>query len=97
MQLFYFKTMIKKYPINIFTFTGILFSVLVCSAFKPPKKDKETTQLPVLDKPINSSNSLLWQISGNGLSKPSYLYGTIHVIDQENYFLGKNVKKKIKQ
>ena len=97
MQLFYFKPMIKKYPINIFTFTGILFSVLVCSAFKPPKKDKETTQLPVLDKPINSSNSLMWQISGNGLSKPSYLYGTIHVIDQENYFLGKNVKKKIKQ
>ena len=97
MQLFYFKPMIKKYPINIFTFTGILFSVLVCSAFKPPKKDKETTQLPVLDKPINSSNSLLWQISGNGLSKPSYLYGTIHIIDQENYFLGKNVKKKIKQ
>jgi len=23
--------------------------------------------------------SLLWKISGNGLSKPSYLYGTIHV------------------
>lgn len=24
--------------------------------------------------------TLLWKISGNGLSKPSYLYGTIHVI-----------------
>ena len=24
-------------------------------------------------------NSLLWKISGNGLSKPSYLYGTIHI------------------
>lgn len=24
-------------------------------------------------------NSLLWEITGNGLSKPSYLYGTMHV------------------
>jgi uncharacterized protein YbaP (TraB family) len=25
-------------------------------------------------------NSLLWKISGNGLEKPSYLYGTIHIM-----------------
>lgn len=24
-------------------------------------------------------NSLLWKISGNGLEKPSYLYGTVHI------------------
>ncbi|WP_394746767.1 TraB/GumN family protein [Spongiimicrobium salis] len=24
-------------------------------------------------------NSLLWEISGNGLEKPSYLYGTVHI------------------
>lgn len=24
-------------------------------------------------------NSLLWKISGNGLSEPSYLYGTVHI------------------
>lgn len=29
---------------------------------------------------IPSENSMLWEFSGNGLSKPSYLYGTIHVI-----------------
>ena len=28
------------------------------------------------------SKSLLWEISGNGLSKPSYLYGTMHVSDR---------------
>lgn len=27
----------------------------------------------------NNNNSLLWKISGNGLSKPSYLFGTIHI------------------
>ena len=26
-----------------------------------------------------NQNSLLWEISGNGLEKPSYLYGTMHV------------------
>jgi uncharacterized protein YbaP (TraB family) len=27
-----------------------------------------------------ATNSLLWQISGNGLKKPSYLFGTHHLI-----------------
>lgn len=50
-----------------------------------------------LDKPLNTNNSLLWQISGNGLSKPSYLYGTIHMISQDDFFIGKNVSKKIQK
>jgi uncharacterized protein YbaP (TraB family) len=29
--------------------------------------------------------SLLWEISGNGLEKPSYLYGTIHMICKEDF------------
>jgi uncharacterized protein len=33
---------------------------------------------------IPTENSMLWEISGNGLSKTSYLYGTIHVICPEN-------------
>jgi uncharacterized protein YbaP (TraB family) len=31
-------------------------------------------------------SSLLWEISGNGLEKPSYLFGTIHIIPKEDYF-----------
>ena len=27
----------------------------------------------------NLENSLLWKISGNGLSQPSYLFGTVHI------------------
>lgn len=30
-----------------------------------------------------TNNSLLWKISGNGLAKPSYIYGTIHVHDKK--------------
>ncbi len=36
--------------------------------------------------------SLLWEISGNGLSKPSYLYGTIHLICPNDYFLTDSTK-----
>lgn len=38
-------------------------------------------------------NSLLWEVSGNGLSKPSYLYGTIHMICASDYFLSDKTKK----
>lgn len=37
-------------------------------------------------KAINEGNSsLLWKISGEGLSTPSYLFGTIHLICPDNY------------
>ena len=42
--------------------------------------------------PLNEK-SLLWEISGNGLSKPSYLYGTIHMICRNDYFLTEKVNK----
>lgn len=32
-------------------------------------------------------NSLLWEISGNGLKEPSYLYGTIHMIGKSDFFV----------
>jgi uncharacterized protein YbaP (TraB family) len=34
-----------------------------------------------------SEKSLLWQISGNGLEKPSYLFGTIHMLCKEDAVL----------
>ncbi|SHF90588.1 hypothetical protein SAMN05444396_102374 [Flavobacterium segetis] len=38
-------------------------------------------------------NSLLWEISGNGLANKSYLYGTVHVICASDFFLTEKVKK----
>lgn len=32
-------------------------------------------------------NSLFWEISGNGLKKPSYLFGTIHLIPKDSFFI----------
>lgn len=33
--------------------------------------------------------SLLWKVTGPGLTKPSYVFGTIHLIDADDYFLPK--------
>ena len=44
----------------------------------------------------NSENkTLLWKISGNGLEKPSYLFGTIHMICKEDAYISNNLMKAI--
>jgi uncharacterized protein len=40
--------------------------------------------------------ALLWEISGKGLSQPSYLYGTIHAICPQDLVLTEAVKAKLK-
>lgn len=45
-------------------------------------------------------DALLWEITGNDLTHPSYLYGTIHMIPKEDYFLTPSTKEafsKVKQ
>lgn len=37
-------------------------------------------------------NSLLWEISGRGLAKPSYLFGTIHLICPSDFSLSDSLK-----
>jgi len=40
-----------------------------------------------------NSSSLLWEISGNGLKQPSYLFGTIHIIPKSDYFFTDEMKQ----
>jgi hypothetical protein len=62
---------------SIVTVIAIAFSVSI---------QAQTTSLKL-------KNSLLWEVSGNGLTKPSYLYGTIHMICSGDYFLSEKTKK----
>lgn len=45
----------------------------------------KSTKVPAVEDSA-FANSLLWQIDGNGLSTPSYLFGTIHMIDKNAFF-----------
>lgn len=42
-------------------------------------------------------SSLLWEVSGNDLEKPSYLYGTMHVADERVFRFGDSVMVKFNQ
>ncbi|MCW3467867.1 TraB/GumN family protein [Chitinophaga nivalis] len=44
-----------------------------------------------------AANSLLWEISGNGLKKPSYVFGTIHMICEDDFEIKDKVKKALKK
>ncbi len=45
----------------------------------------------------NTDNTLLWKISGNGLKKPSYLFGTIHMLCKDDAVLSDSLKNIIKK
>jgi len=44
---------------------------------------------------ICQEKGLFYEITGNGIESPSYLFGTIHIICEKDFFLGKNVQDKV--
>ncbi|VEH23053.1 TraB family [Chryseobacterium nakagawai] len=44
-----------------------------------------------------NENSLLWEISGNGLSKPSYIAGTFHILCSKDFDLKPKVLKALEK
>jgi len=41
-------------------------------------------------------NALIWKVSGNGIENPSYLFGTIHAICPDDFFLPEKLDEIIK-
>lgn len=67
---------------NIFAsfFVFILAFLTSCTA------QKEVAEIKPLEK------SLLWEVSGNGLTQPSYLFGTYHMMCEEHFLIKDKVK-----
>ncbi|MEO7047100.1 MAG: TraB/GumN family protein [Ferruginibacter sp.] len=55
-------------------------------------KSQETLKLPYSP----DDNSVLWEISGNNLAKPSYLLGTFHLMCKDDIHFSDNLQKAIK-
>ncbi|MBC7486881.1 MAG: TraB/GumN family protein [Cytophagaceae bacterium] len=68
---------------------GILFSFFILFTFL----FSHTTQA----QKQRDHYGLLWKISGNGLSKPSYLFGTMHLSDKRVFDLSDSVIAKIQE
>ena len=46
--------------------------------------------------PDKLDNSLLWELSGKGIKK-SYIFGTIHMISEKDFFMDDRTMKAIKK
>lgn len=63
-------------------YTLITITLVACSAKKNINGISYT----------KTNDSLLWEISGNGLKNPSYLFGTIHLISSEDFYISEATK-----
>ncbi|MBS1918724.1 MAG: TraB/GumN family protein [Bacteroidetes bacterium] len=62
--------------------SAVLFLSLLVSACHSQKSNSSKIK----------TNALLWRISGNGLTKPSYLFGTIHMLCEDDAVLSDSLK-----
>lgn len=70
---------------NIKNWSILSFSLLFFGLIISCKSTKEVAEVTPV-KSYEVADALLWKIDGNGLPQHSYLFGTIHMIDKENFF-----------
>lgn len=77
---------------SMFKTLSLLLTITVCWAcsFAPASAQKEAPKDTKLEK------SLLWKVTGKGI-KPSYVFGTIHMIGADDFFWDKSMQKAFKK
>jgi len=70
-----------RFNSKLFFFLSVLF-IFSC---KGTKETVAKTTTPKVEN-YDLENALLWEIDGNGLTEPSYLFGTIHMIEAESFY-----------
>lgn len=68
-----------KYSLSALTFFFFFFGLVTSSSCKTAK--------PAVTPGDPLPQALLWKIEGKNIKEPSYLFGTIHLIPQEDFFL----------
>lgn len=66
-----------------------LMAVGACS----PAAEKEAEKEQIVLEEAEEGTSLLWEVTGNGLNAPSYLFGTIHIIPKDKFVTGPSVEE----
>lgn len=67
----------------------ILAAAMMALTFITSCKTGKSAQSSMQGKEEKLADALLWEITGEGIAKPSYIFGTIHMINQNDYFLPK--------
>src|SRR5688572_11063629 len=69
--------MIKKPTFKHLFLLPLITTLISCGASS--KEDGAEEGKPKVKYEFGDDKTLLWEITGNGLKTPSYLYGTIHI------------------
>jgi uncharacterized protein YbaP (TraB family) len=64
------------------------FAALLSISFNSASAQQKNTE---------NKNSLLWEVSGNGLSKPSYIAGTFHILCSKDFEIKPKVLKALEK
>lgn len=76
----------RFFPIIVY----LSFILISCKTQQTVIPQKEVSTVP-------TEKALLWEISGNELANPSYLYGTIHMIGKKDFFLSEVTKSSLEK
>lgn len=69
---------------------GMLVLLAACACAQKPA-DKKSKSISTVSAHAGE-NTLLWQVSGNGMEKPSYVFGTMHILCSNDIRLGDSLK-----
>jgi len=84
---------------NLLTFFAFFLTFQITFAQVDLRKEVPPVQEEVVlvNDFLPKEKALLWKITGKDLKTPSYLYGTIHMIDKEDFFLTDATKQAVKE
>ncbi len=83
----------KKNLLNLLMLAVFPFTLLACQAKGEEKESAEKAKYK--DVEVKDGKSLLWKIEGNGLEKPSYLFGTMHLIEEDYFVFPKTLEERV--
>lgn len=75
-----------KHTTKLWALMAVVMSCVACKA--QPKAPKLAVN--------KDENTLFWEVSGNGLKAPSYIYGTFHMLCPDDIVFSDAVKKAVK-
>jgi len=81
-----------KFSLRIIIALLFIVSITACSTTQAVTAENSKA---VAKKDTRLEKSLLWEISGKNITQASYLFGTIHIIDADRYFLPKGTLEAI--
>jgi uncharacterized protein len=68
-------------------FISTLFLSVLFIGLQSCKSSSAVAKAPKVEQTKKLDNALLWEVTGKDITKPSYVFGTIHMIDAKEFFL----------